>query len=345
MIITKCMNNYRGKYPCTKCRQFKEREMLFVKKRIMIIVLAILLASAVAVSVAAATNDFNSAAVESSDTENSNVIADKDTVADKTMPADISDGRDGEEIPVKVLNAVTKSDYFNKILNSVDYYNLVNGTIETNMLNGTDFSIEYNVNMSDCRAYQHIKGAEFDEEVFVQDGKIYTVDNTNDNTNYNVEPAYAKSYEAAADESGELNTSLSGTDAEDRVTYTTNGEMNSDATMVPVYHYRLNPTNVHYASTISLFPQEMAFGFLSNENLWKISEKTQYLGRDCTILEGTTDKNYGAKLSVNRFVMIVDDESGIILKFEGYDSNDNLTQYSTTTSVSFVEEEIKTFVS
>lgn len=39
--------------------------------------------------------------------------------------------------------------------------------------------------------------------------------------------------------------------------------------------------------------------------------------------------------------MIVDDKSGIVLSFEGYDSDDNLTQYSTTTSLSFDKEEIK----
>ena len=41
--------------------------------------------------------------------------------------------------------------------------------------------------------------------------------------------------------------------------------------------------------------------------------------------------------------MIIDNESGIILSFEGYDSNGERTQYSITKSVSFNEEEIKTF--
>lgn len=159
------------------------------------------------------------------------------------------------------------------------------------------------------------------------------------------------------EESDNIYESLVEKTSEERITYNTVNDVNTkslenfsdnsknsaDETIIPVYHYRPNPTNIHYASTVSLFPQEIAFGFLSNESLWEISEKTEFLGRKCTILKGVTGKDYGTKLNISRFVMIVDDKSGIVLSFEGYDSDDNLTQYSTTTSVSFDKEEIKTF--
>lgn len=310
-----------------------------MKKVITTVLLIFFVSIIVAVSVTAATNDSDMVSLSNNSTDSFGKNID-----DNTIPADIEINKNIKEVPIKTLNAVTKGDYLKKILNSVDYYNIVNGTIETNMLNGSVISIEYNVDMGDCEAYQHVVGNDFDEEVFVQEGKIYTVDNINKIRNYRLEIAYSKSDEDInSNECDEMDFSSNEIDAEDRVTYTTNGEVNSDATMVPVYHYRLNPTNIHYASTVSLFPQEMAFGFLSNESLWEIYEKIEFLGRECTVLKGTTGKDYGSKLNVSRFVMVIDDESGIILNFEGYDSDDNLTQYSTTTSISFDKEEIKTF--
>mgnify|MGYP000186317389 CR=1 FL=1 len=310
-----------------------------MKKVIATLVSIFFVSTIVAVSVAAASNDSDVVSLSNSSTNSFDINVD-----DNSIPADIEINKDVKEVPIKALNAVTKEDYFKKILNSVDYYNIVNGTIKTNMLNGSDFSIEYNVDMANCEAYQHVIGNDVDEEVFVQDGKIYTVDNAKNTRNYRLEVAYSKSDEDIdSDECDEMNFSSNEISVEDRVTYTTDGEMSSDASMIPVYHYRLNPTNIHYASTVSLFPQEIAFGFLSNKSLWEISEKTKFLGRECTILKGTTEKNYGSKLNVSRFNMVIDDESGIVLNFEGYDSDDNLTQYSTTTSVSFNKEEIKTF--
>lgn len=310
-----------------------------MKKVITTLMLIFLVSTIVVVSVAAASNDSDVVSLSNSSTDSFDINVD-----DNSIPADMEINKDVKEVPIKALNAVTKEDYFKKILNSVDYYNIVNGTIKTNMLNGSDFSIEYNVDMGNCEAYQHVIGNDVDEEVFVQDGKIYTVDNIKNIRNYRLEIAYSKSdKDIDSDECDEMNFSSNEIGAEDRVTYTTDGEMSFDASMVPVYHYRLNPTNIHYASTVSLFPQEIAFGFLSNASLWEISGKTEFLGRGCTILKGTTEKDYGTKLNVSRFNMVVDDESGIILNFEGYDSDDNLTQYSTTTSVSFDKEEIKTF--
>ena len=321
-----------------------------MKKIITIVLLSVIMSTMVAVSVAAIANDSNK--VASKDVRNNT----SDLNVDDIIPADIEINKHVEEVPVKVLNASTKDDYFKKALNSVDYYNIVNGTIETNMLNGYDYSIEYNVDMSKCKAYQHVLGENFDEEVFVQDSKIYTVDNIDKTRNYRPEIAFAKSDELLFnDEYSDI--TLGDLSFEDRITYTSqdeicssgkeafssNKEMSKDGTMLPVYHYRLNPTNTHYASSVSLFAQEMVFGFLSNKDLWEVKDKTEYLGRKCTTIEGVAEKNYGAKLNIDRFVMIIDDESGIILNFEGYDSDDNLTQYSKTTHVSFHEEKIKAF--
>lgn len=327
-----------------------------MRKIISIILAAVLILSVVAINVAAKTSSYEESSF-AEDIENNK--DDLVSTSDKIIPADMKVEKDIKEVPVKTLVAVTKNDYYTKILNSIDYYNVVSGTIETNMLNDVDTKIEYGVDMTKCNAYQHVVCDDVNEEVFVQDNKIYTIDNINKTRNYAPEFAYAKSDELLKDneESDNIYESLVEKTSEERITYNTvndvnakslenfsdNSENSADETIIPVYHYRPNPTNIHYASTVSLFPQEIAFGFLSNESLWEISEKTEFLGRKCTILKGVTGKDYGTKLNISRFVMIVDDKSGIVLSFEAYDSDDNLTQYSTTTSLSFDKEEIKTF--
>lgn len=268
-----------------------------------------------------------------------------DTTTDTTI------NKDNIIIPLKTLEPITKNDYYKKVLNSVDYYNYASGRITTNMLNGTEEIIEYNVNMEDCSAYQKVTGRDFNEEVFVEKSQIHTIDNFHRVINSGKMIAYTKSDEA------DDYSALRDSDTKDRITYTTFEQMESgnpdacvekkdisdESKLIPVYHYRLNVTNLQYASTVSLFPQEMAFGLLSKEDLWDISDKTIYLGRTCTVLRGITEKEYGSKLNIEQFVMTVDDKTGIILSFEGYDKNGNVSNYTRTTDINFEKIEIKKF--
>lgn len=251
--------------------------------------------------------------------------------------------KEQHHIPLKHLAVNTKTNIYSKVLNSIDYYNIVSGKIKTNMLNKTDEVIEYNVNMNECKAYQHVNGQNFDEEVYVNDKKIYTFDNLT--KKYSIDSAVSKSdeYEENDELLGEL-------DVKERIKYTTlddeeikDKELQTIAEdeLIPIYYYRDNPTNVHYSSTVSLFPQEMAFGLLSNEELWSISKKISFLNRKCTVIEGKTEKEYGKKLNIQKFELTIDNESGIILDFKGYDQSGTLTSYICTKDVSFSSSEIK----
>ena len=92
------------------------------------------------------------------------------------------------------------------------------------------------------------------------------------------------------------------------------------------YVYRRNITNADAASWC-LFPQEFAFGFLSDITAWEITEDTEYLGRKSVTLEGTAPKHYQNKFGIETFSMRVDKATGIILSFEGYGSNGELVNY------------------
>lgn len=310
-------------------------------KKVLTVVLSLILISCIVfISVSAKTIDDKKVVVNTyNNTSYSNDESSED-IDEKIIPSDYEIDKQIKEIPIKKFEAVTKNDFYKKVLNSIDYFSCANGTIETNMINGTDSIIEYNLNMANCTGYQHVIGADFDIETIVSDFKVYTIDNINKTRNYFLEVAKAKSDEC--NNLGEVDTKERITNAIDEFK-TDDSEDMENLEWVPVYHYRLNPTNLHYASTVSLFPQEIAFGFLANEELWEISDKTDFLGRKCIIISGITEREYGEKLNVEKFVMTIDNETGILLNFEGYDTDGYLTNYSKTTDINFDEVEIKKF--
>ncbi len=236
------------------------------------------------------------------------------TIEDITETAQIAPER-----KISALAITDEPSCYHKTLNSVDYFNYANGVIETNMAGDDLLTIEYCVDMVNKESYQHSKSNDFDEEVYSADGQTITIDNMSETNNTHIGSAY---YEENM-ECAQYQTIASD---KQRITTDENG--------IKSYNYRMNPTNLHYASTFSLFPQEMIFGFLADQNLWEIKGTDEYLDREVTVITGTTEKNYGQKLNTDTFTMYFDNSTGIMLLFEGYDINGNLTNYSRTTEFS-----------
>lgn len=102
----------------------------------------------------------------------------------------------------------------------------------------------------------------------------------------------------------------------------------------PSYHYRTDITNTYLAS-VSLLPQEMTFGFLTDFDVWDVERTEEYVGRKCYIVSGKTNENYGQKLGVEKFTFYVDCETGVLLKYIGYDESQNIRSYIITENISF----------
>ena len=75
-----------------------------------------------------------------------------------------------------------------------------------------------------------------------------------------------------------------------------------------------------------IMPQELIFGLLLDESLWEIIGETNYLKRECIIIQGVTEKEYGTKLGVEKYNIFVDKETGVWLRFEGIDYSGNLSR-------------------
>lgn len=100
------------------------------------------------------------------------------------------------------------------------------------------------------------------------------------------------------------------------------------------YGYVSNPT-IPGLARICIDPQEMTYGFLLDESLWEITDETEYLKRNCYVIEGTTEEDYGAKLNVDKFKFLVDAETGVLLYYIGYDADGNLSDYMYAEEISF----------
>lgn len=71
------------------------------------------------------------------------------------------------------------------------------------------------------------------------------------------------------------------------------------------------------------------------EDNWNITGDTTYLGRDCVKIEGVTNNYAEEKLGVYTFEFIVDKETGVLMKYNGYDENNSLVSYSKFNELTF----------
>lgn len=83
----------------------------------------------------------------------------------------------------------------------------------------------------------------------------------------------------------------------------------------PNYCYRSDPTNASGANEC-LFPQEYAFGYLTDKELWSVEGSVEYCGRQCFHVVGKVDSSYAAQTGADQFQMYVDQETGILLMLD-----------------------------
>lgn len=109
------------------------------------------------------------------------------------------------------------------------------------------------------------------------------------------------------------------------------------------YAYRADPINAPTARE-GLQPQELTFNFMTVEDNWDITGETTYLDRDCVVIEGHTNDYAEEKLGVYTFEFTVDKETGVLMKYDGFDADGNIVSYSKFTELTFNSNpEIKKF--
>lgn len=226
------------------------------------------------------------------------------------------------EFELKTLDPVSKEDYINKMLNSVDFYNEVSGKIETNMNNGDIYNIEYILNFNEGKAYEHEIGNNYDNETYVQYGLQFNFDNINKTQNKRIIIENLKS-----DENYEEH-------------FNSDYQTDYGADFV----YDKDFTGISASAGLSIYPRQFVNDLMYDFDLWNIGDRITYLNRDCQIIKGTIPSEFQYSFgNAETFKLIMDRETGIMLDLECYASNGIVTSYTHTTNISFDNVEIEDF--
>ncbi len=229
-------------------------------------------------------------------------------------------------------NQADKNDILHMMLNSIDYYDSVSGTMifssdNKNVVNVVDFQSE----LSTASAYSRYEQYYIDDSDNISLEYILSSECTfsnlvfcNQNSEISIFPN-DKTYIYQNDFITRLDEAVPIKDDE-RVSFADDG--------YPVYRYRANPTNVTMSS-MCIFPQEIAMGYLNDTSLWEVSDIVNYNELICFQIKGVPNNDYGAKLNVSQFEFLVDVNTGALVKYQGYDKDGNLSDFMYTENLKF----------
>ena len=206
-----------------------------------------------------------------------------------------------------------KQELFDMMLNTIDYYNTISGKLVDATFIGEEDYIEFYVDVQNQNSYESLNnGEELLEKYYLKDNEeLLQYDNSLQSYSINsisVEPRKV----------GDL-------DGQERVTIEDDGHAS--------YLYRSQPAETSFCNAC-IQPQELTFGFLSDFSSWEITGHETYLDRDCYVVEGTSQEYYNQKLDTYSFKMLVDAKTGILLNFEGYDANGDVSVWLKVSEIS-----------
>lgn len=236
----------------------------------------------------------------------------------------ITDKKTGKIVGEKFKDP--KIDIFNKMLNTFDYFNEVELTVNLSMTENENLTLIFQTNIDNGYCYEaQIDNKKTIIETFGSPENAYSirVDHRSKTYGYNMQ-MFKRSDSPY-------------------IPLTKRTVYLSDTDNLPCFVMRKNATNCPMAS-YSLYPQEMAESYLGNFDLWDIVDTTTYLERDCVVINGSTKPWLSEKHNSSTFSMLVDKETGILMKFEGY-KNGMVEKYTTVTTCSIgkTKTDIKKF--
>ena len=228
----------------------------------------------------------------------------------------------------------TKDDIFYMMLNSIDYYDKVSGRFVHKSARSEYYDeVIFQTCLSETNAFSVYRGYYADEDTDEEKISVGTVESEQENAQYcdgnsfiSVFPK-SKTWENISAEIIPLTKVIHV--ADQNRTFIKDG--------IQGYSCEINPNNV-ILSSLCLFPQEYAFGYLLDQSLWEISEITDYQGRTSYVINGNTTPEYGAQMKVATFEFIVDANTGVLMRYDGYNENGELCDFMHTDNIKFEEE-------
>ena len=245
---------------------------------------------------------------------------------------------DNFSINPRECDMMTQDGLFFKMSNSIDYISRVSGRVMFASDNDSDLpyvfpltvsDFQYNLDMGTCyeNISQYIGGSidnmanrRFDKLRF--EGEfVYACDGT-------------QVYELVKDKS-EYTVKSGGSHRCEFGPPIENDDRHSLVNGADSWNYRSGISYGAYANAC-LYPEERICGFLYDFDNWEITgEKQATGGRMCSVVKGHLTGDYSRKLNVVDFTVLVDQETGILLEYLGYDAAGKLSEFVMTENLKF----------
>ena len=215
-----------------------------------------------------------------------------------------------------------------KMLNSIDYYNNVSGTL-VEKGNGNSFNdVEFEVDLTTARSYSHIRQCWTDSHESAINGDLSGAEIIKDeNDTYDFirysDGNNVYTYNLSSKKKEYISSSVKRADSE-KIPDEERREGNSQNLW---WKWRTDPLNCEHASH-SLFPQLIVSTALDDQDKWQIDGIQTYIGRECTAVSGKDGS----------FTALIDTQTGVLLKYVATDSNGEICDYICVHSIAFDDE-------
>lgn len=208
-----------------------------------------------------------------------------------------------------------KTNIYNKMLNTIDFFNTAELSADIHMSEDENLTVDYYTDIDASLAYQATyESGILTFESFCNPKNDFLIHVDNKRKTYNRYDL--KVYKRSDSPYIPL---------EERIIVD-----NATGDGLPGYRYRINATNCSLAS-YTILPEGLTYSYLADFERWEIEgDDIDYLDRKCIKIVGTPKPYTSEKHNNDSFVMLVDEQTGILLKFEGY-KNGELTRYITVT--------------
>ena len=208
-----------------------------------------------------------------------------------------------------------KTNIYNKMLNTIDFFNTAELSADIHMSEDENLTVDYYTDIDASLAYQATyESGILTFESFCNPKNDFLIHVDNKRKTYNRYDL--KVYKRSDSPYIPL---------EERLIVD-----NATGDGLPGYRYRINATNCSLAS-YTILPEGLTYSYLADFERWEIEgDDIDYLDRKCIKIVGTPKPYTSEKHNNDSFVMLVDEQTGILLKFEGY-KNGELTRYITVT--------------
>lgn len=258
-------------------------------------------------------------------------IDDKSVVEDNAFETNNGNNSFNYELEQAVdYNIATKEDIFYMMLNTIFYFDKVSGTAIFKTDNPQILNVdEFQCSLHEAQEYSHVT------QRYIEDEKNISISTLSPPiTEFML---YSQGVDEIIVNSNEKTYSIhhGGAITLDNVIKQTNeNRLSNDENGIPVYNMLTTPTNI-FSASMCIQPQEITFGYLSNFDLWNIVDVITLNGRTCYLIRGEAEEEYGSKFNVKNFEFIVDTQTGVLIKYEGYDCNGNISDFMYTENIEF----------